>query len=517
MTASQRITALAIAIAVPMAMAIEATAQGKKTPAQELLSESGSLAFVDVDVYVGDGSKLEKVTVLVEDGKIQKVGKDLAVPRSAKRIKGGVLTPGFVMLGSTAGVRGGAPVPQEDQVVIIQGRRGRGRPMPTGPSSSAAPFTPNAKVSDRLDPKSKELADWLAVGVTTHGVRPPLSGLSGLGAAIRPVGDEASDLVLKDETFAWLGMTANTKTKKSIREGFEKAKELIEQRKKAKDEAKKPATPPAAKPGTAKPEEAKKEGDKTGDGEKPQPKPDPKPQPDPTPKPKPDPDPKPTPQPKPNETPQGKPNADAAQSKDDAKKPAAPKEDPRHAVLAQSLEGERKVLLGVSGPGELLHALQALDGFEMPLVVMHAFRRGEDATLDLVNEELAKTKATVVCSVDLGSKPATAILTNPIARLQKAGLTLALVPGTRPNEAEEVWYRLGELMRAGVEPGKLIEALTLTPAKVLGVDKQVGSIEKDKDANFLHFSHDPFGPTARLEHVYFEGREVKNVKTKHGS
>ncbi|MCA8972597.1 MAG: amidohydrolase family protein [Planctomycetes bacterium] len=513
MRPSQRITALAIAIAVPMAMAIEATAQGKETPAQKLLSERGSLAFVDVDVYVGDGSKLEKVTVLVEDGKIQKVGKDLAVPRSAKRIEGGVLTPGFVMLGSTAGVRGGAPVPRNDQVIIVQGRRGRGRPMPTGPSSSAAPFTPNVKVSDRLDPKSKELADWLEAGVTTHGVRPPTSGLSGLGAAIRPVGDEASDLVLQDETFAWLGMTANTKTKKSIREGFEKAKELIEQRKKAKAEAKKPATPPAAKAGAAKPEEAKKEGAKPGEGEKP--KPDPKPQPNPTPDPKPTP--KPTPQPKPNEPPQGKPAANKSQGKDDAKKPAAPKEDPRHAVLAQSLEGERKVLLGVSGPGELLHALQALDGFELPLVVMHTFRRGEDATLDLVSEQLAKTKATVVCTVDLGSKPATAILTNPIARLQKAGLTMALVPGTRPSEAQEVWYRLGELMRTGLEPGKLIEAMTLTPAKVLGVDKQVGSIEKDKDANFLHFSHDPFGPTARLEHVYFEGREVKNVKTKHGS
>ncbi len=487
---------------------------GTKSPVEKLLSPAESTAFVNVDVYVGDGTKLSQVTVLVEDGKIQKIGKDLQVPRSAKRIEGGVLTPGFVMLGSTAGVRGGGarPQPGPDQVIVIGGRRGRGMPMPTQSAPSSVPFTPNVKVADKLDPRSQALADWLACGVTTHGVRPTEDGLSGIGAAIRPLGDDAKDLLLAEETFLWLGMTASTSAKKSIREGYEKAKALIEQRK--KPPATKPEAEPAAKP-TAEPAKPATGGE-APKKDTPEPKPTPTPTPTPKPTPTPTPQPTPAPQPKPAEAPQGGQPANATKP-GEAKKPEAPKEDPRHAVLARSIEGKLELCLSVSGPGEVLHAMQALDGFDIPLLVYHPFRRGADATLDHVVDRLVKAKAKVICSVDLGSKAATTVLTNPIARLQEKGLEVTLVPGTRPDEAEAVWYRLNELVRNGSQAAKLVEALTLAPAKLLGVDKRVGSIEKGKDANLLHFTHDPFGPTARLQNVWFEGRQVKNVKTKHGS
>lgn len=485
-------TTLGLALAMPVA-----AQSAQKTPVEKILGKSENLAFVDVDVYTGDGKKLEQVTVLVEDGKIQKIGKGLAVPRSARRIDGGVLTPGFVLLGSTAGLSRGNSRPSGGPPIVIRGRRGRMRRMPSPRSSGSIPFTPNVKIAEKIDPKSKDFADWLKVGVTTHGVRPPQSGLSGIGAAVRPHGEDRADLVLSDESFLWLGMVSNTKTKKSISDGFEKAKALIESRKKAKT-APKPAEPAkkAAKPATT---PSKKPA---ANEKKPTPTP-PKPTPKPTP-------PKPTPSP-------AKQAPKKTTAKAPAKKPAPKKEDPRHATLAKSIDGKLGVMVGVAGAKDLLHGAQALEGHKVPLVIFHPFRRGTDDTLDHVIPLLVKLEAKVVCSADLGSKAATAVLTNPVAKMQAAGIEVILVPGQRASELREIWMRLNELHRSGAKPEKLIESLTLAPAKILGVDKRVGSIAKDKDANFLHFSVDPFSPAARLLHVYLEGAEVENVKTRTGS
>lgn len=454
------VRAVALALACPALLcATVASQKAKKTPVEKILGKSENVAFIDVDVYTGDGKKLEKVTVLVEDGKIQKIGKNLAVPRSARRVEGGFLTPGWVLVGSQAGVSGGsrrsAP---SGNVIVIRGRRIRMGGMRSRSGGSAA-FTPNVKVSDRIDINSKAFADWLEVGVTTHGIRPAGSGMTGLGEATKAYAEDKASMILADETFSWLGMVSSTKGKKTVTDGFKKAKELIEARKK-----------PKAAPKTA-------------------------------------------PKPAPKSGAQGK-----APAKPATRKPAPKKEDPRYATLAKSLEGKLKVMLGINGLKDLLHAEHALKDVEVPLIVFHPFRRGAGDTLEQLIPLLKKRKATVVCPAELGTKPATAVMTNPIARLQAAGIPVVLTPpGTSPSAAKSVWIRLGELLRAGAKPEKLIESMTLAPAKLLGVDKKVGSIAKDKDANFLHFSRNPFSPASRLLNVYFEGRKVENAKARSGS
>jgi len=67
---------------------------------------------------------------------------------------------------------------------------------------------------------------------------------------------------------------------------------------------------------------------------------------------------------------------------------------------------------------------------------------------------------------------------------------------------------VGEVVNAGLDRGTALRALTLEPAMLLGVDKRLGSLEKDKDANMLFFSGDPLEPTSKLEAVMLEGRIV---------
>jgi len=487
-----------------LGVAAQARIAEDKYPAEKLLSPAKNRAFIDVDVYTtdtktGKGKVLRGMTVLVEDGKFTKIGKHLDVPATFERVTGGTLVPGIVYAGSADGVKSSSRRPT--RTVVVQRGRGRRIQMPSSRrGSSRATFNPTAKVSSMLKPDDQAFARMLGAGVTTLGVRPPQSGISGQGAAIRPAGHEAKDMVLQDDVLLYIGYARGTATKKMLSEKFAAAKKMIADRKAAKEAAakkpaeKKPEAKPKAKPAEKKPAEKKPE---PGKEPKKQPKPEPKKEP------------KKEPEKQPKQEPKKGTKPAATAKKPAPKKPAAKKEDPKVAVLTKVIEGKLPVLLNVSGASDVLHAFAALKDTDFPLYIAHFFNRGAQDTLDRVLPLLTKRKVTVICPVELGYKPNTRYYTNPIAKLEKAKVPVMLVPGSSQTDLDELWLRMNEMYRAGIPREALVSAITYAPAKFLGVDKRVGSIDAGKDANFVHFSRDPFSPAANVEGIYLEGQSVE--------
>lgn len=96
------------------------------------------LAIVGGDIHTVTGSFIRQGTILIEDGKIKDVGQDLEIPEGAKVIDAGgkVITPGFVAINM----------------------RGVGiRSTPTGAE----------KLADALDPFDRNMKYSLGVGITT--------------------------------------------------------------------------------------------------------------------------------------------------------------------------------------------------------------------------------------------------------------------------------------------------------------------------------------------------------------
>jgi imidazolonepropionase-like amidohydrolase len=58
----------------------------------------------------------------------------------------------------------------------------------------------------------------------------------------------------------------------------------------------------------------------------------------------------------------------------------------------------------------------------------------------------------------------------------------------------------------GASEEEALRMITLNPAKQLGVDKRVGSIEVGKDADLAIFNAHPFAPAARVEMTLVDGR-----------
>ena len=53
-----------------------------------------------------------------------------------------------------------------------------------------------------------------------------------------------------------------------------------------------------------------------------------------------------------------------------------------------------------------------------------------------------------------------------------------------------------------------MRALTINPARIMGVDDRIGSLTAGKDADFCIWSGDPLDLYSRVEAAYVDGAEV---------
>jgi imidazolonepropionase-like amidohydrolase len=95
----------------------------------------------------------------------------------------------------------------------------------------------------------------------------------------------------------------------------------------------------------------------------------------------------------------------------------------------------------------------------------------------------------------------------PAKQLADAGVPFAITlatggPGSYP------WWQLGTCVRNGIDRNKALEALTTVPAKLLGLDDQIGSIAEGKLGNLQVLSGDPLQATSWVETVILEGQIV---------
>ena len=70
------------------------------------------------------------------------------------------------------------------------------------------------------------------------------------------------------------------------------------------------------------------------------------------------------------------------------------------------------------------------------------------------------------------------------------------------------WYQAAKLVQYGMPRDKALETITIIPAKILGLDHRIGSLEAGKDANIAIFSGDPLDARSWVQRVFIEGREV---------
>ena len=84
---------------------------------------------------------------------------------------------------------------------------------------------------------------------------------------------------------------------------------------------------------------------------------------------------------------------------------------------------------------------------------------------------------------------------------------------------KDLQKNLSRMVKAGLSKKKALDALTSYPAKLLGIDKNAGSLEKSKDANIMIRDKDYFEEDSKIRYMFIEGHmyEFKEKEKKKSS
>ena len=96
---------------------------------------------------------------------------------------------------------------------------------------------------------------------------------------------------------------------------------------------------------------------------------------------------------------------------------------------------------------------------------------------------------------------------NP-GRLARAGVEISIITDHPVVPIDFLVYQAALSVKEGLDRETALRAITLHPARVLGLDDRIGSLEVGKDADLVLWSGDPLDVMQRALRVWIGGRQV---------
>ena len=98
-------------------------------------------------------------------------------------------------------------------------------------------------------------------------------------------------------------------------------------------------------------------------------------------------------------------------------------------------------------------------------------------------------------------------LANP-GRLAAAGVTIAITTDHPVVPVHFLIHQATLAVKEGLDPDAALRAVTINPARIIGVADRLGSLSVGKDADLVIWSGDPLNVMSRAEAAYIRGREI---------
>ncbi len=176
----------------------------------------------------------------------------------------------------------------------------------------------------------------------------------------------------------------------------------------------------------------------------------------------------------------------------------------KSGVGALAASGKMPVVISVNNPTYALSMVEFLAPYR-------SMRKSIRPTGDLVSTlpALLRLKSPCLLPAELVYRRGTAYQRNIAAALSHSKVPVCLLPRVDSNVGYET-FRLdvARLIRTGLSETDALKAVTSVPARVLGVDWRIGTIEKGKDADILLLDGNLFDPKAHIKRIYIAGEQV---------
>ena len=186
----------------------------------------------------------------------------------------------------------------------------------------------------------------------------------------------------------------------------------------------------------------------------------------------------------------------------------APTPDPRLAALAPYAKGEKPVVFRAEGRVEILDALKLIADLKVKGVISG----GAEAWKVAHAIKAAKVPVIVGGTLRLPVEPTDPYdspYSNP-ARLVEAGVTVAIKSGGSDvgTASRNLPYDAAMAVAYGLSEADALKAITLTPAQILGVADQLGSLEPGKRANLVITAGHILQPTTVVKGLFIAGKPL---------
>ena len=154
---------------------------------------------------------------------------------------------------------------------------------------------------------------------------------------------------------------------------------------------------------------------------------------------------------------------------------------------------------------DIATALRIADEFGYRLVIDH----GTEAFL--LADTLARHSIPVVIGPLFTNRSKVELrqrsLANP-GKLAAAGVTIAITTDHPVVPIDFLIYQAALAVKEGLDRESALRAVTLHPARIMGVDERIGSLVPGKDADLCIWSGDPLDVLSRVEQAWVDGRRV---------
>ncbi|MCE7896015.1 MAG: hypothetical protein DYH19_04555 [Gammaproteobacteria bacterium PRO8] len=185
-----------------------------------------------------------------------------------------------------------------------------------------------------------------------------------------------------------------------------------------------------------------------------------------------------------------------------------PEYDPQLEALQPVLRGERPLW----ATAREKYAIEAAVGLAAKRGLRLVITDGRDAYL--VADLLAQHKVPVVLTNMVGEPPRPDdpydVLYSMPAKLEAAGVTFAIASTTRTGgsaNARNISLFAGIAAAHGLDREAAYRSITLYPARILGLDRDLGSIAPGKSASLVLTDGDILEPATNIEQVWIDGLE----------
>jgi imidazolonepropionase-like amidohydrolase len=172
--------------------------------------------------------------------------------------------------------------------------------------------------------------------------------------------------------------------------------------------------------------------------------------------------------------------------------------------MLPALEGRTPVIFDASTEQQIRGALALADSFGLKPII----RGGTEAwrVADLLAERRVPVIVGPTTSSPGDNDPYDMIYATP-GVLARAGVTIAFRTNSAA-DARNLPFNAALAVAYGLDPDEALRALTINPARIWGVEDQLGSIEPGKVANLIVTTGDPLDVRTQVKHVFIRGEET---------